>query len=321
MSAGGRVLKKGDIITIDGSTGEVLAGAVAMRQPELSGDFARLMEWADAARRLKVRANAETPADARAARSFGAEGIGLCRTEHMFFERGPHRRGARDDPRRRRGRPAGGARQAPADAARGFRRTVRDHDGPAGDDPPARPAAARIPAEDRRGDRRRRRSDGHRRRSELRERTQALHEFNPMLGHRGCRLAISYPEIAEMQARAIFEAAIEVADKTGEAIVPEIMVPLVAMRAELDLVKAHDRQGRRGGRRTGARQAAAIHGRHDDRVAARGARWRQDRRDRRVLLLRHQRPDADDLRHLARRRGDVPRRLHGAGHPARTIRS
>src|SRR5690606_19079837 len=88
LSAGALVLKKGDVITIDGSVGEILAGSIAMRQPELSGDFNRLMEWADAARRMAVRANAETPADARSARSFGAEGIGLCRTEHMFFNEG-----------------------------------------------------------------------------------------------------------------------------------------------------------------------------------------------------------------------------------------
>ena len=125
-----------------------------MRQPELSGDFARLMEWADAARRMEVRANAETPADARAARTFGAEGIGLCRTEHMFFDEdrivamremilADSEDGRRD-----------GARQAPADAARRLRRALRDHARPAGDDPPARSAAARVPAEERGGDRR-----------------------------------------------------------------------------------------------------------------------------------------------------------------------
>ena len=176
------------------------------------------MEWADAVRRMKVRTNADTPADARMARQFGAEGIGLCRTEHMFFDadrivavremiladdgRGPPRR----------------ACQAAADAARGFRRAVRDHGRPAGDDPPARSAAARIPAA-----RRRRRSPksprpmgavaGQAQRSVPTE----LHEFNPMLGHRGCRLAIAYPEIAEMQARAIFEAAVEAAQQDRRA--------------------------------------------------------------------------------------------------------
>ena len=125
-----------------------------MLQPELSGDFATLMDWADEIRRMKVRTNAETPRDAAQAREFGAEGIGLCRTEHMFFDERPHRRRARDDPGRRRERPPRGAGQAPADAALGFRRAVRDHGRAAGDHPPARPAAARIPAAYRRGDRR-----------------------------------------------------------------------------------------------------------------------------------------------------------------------
>ncbi len=236
MSAGGRVLKKGETITIDGSTGEVLAGSVAMREPELSGDFARLMEWADAARRLKVRANAETPADARAARSFGAEGIGLCRTEHMFF----------DDDRilamremiladTADGRRAALAKLLPMQRSdfvelfeimKGLPVTIRLLDPPLHEFLPKSEeeigevaAAMSVDA------------------GKLRERTLALHEFNPMLGHRGCRLAVSYPEIAEMQARAIFEAAIDVSARTGAEIVPEIMVPLVAMRAELDLVK------------------------------------------------------------------------------------
>ncbi len=142
MSAGGMSLKKGDILTIDGGSGEVMAGAAPMVKPEMTGDFATLMTWADSVRRMKVRANAETAADARAARSFGAEGIGLCRTEHMFFD-GERIVAVRqmilaDDeagtPRR--------ARQASPDAAQGLRRTVRDHERPAGHDPPARPAAA-----------------------------------------------------------------------------------------------------------------------------------------------------------------------------------
>jgi pyruvate,orthophosphate dikinase len=236
MSAGGRTFRKGDTITIDGSSGEVLAGAVAMRQPELSGDFARLMEWADTVRRLKVRANAETPADARAARSFGAEGIGLCRTEHMFFEEGRiaavREMILADSPE---GRRAALARLLPMQRAdflelfeimRGLPVTIRLLDPPLHEFLPKTDAemmeVARATGIDP---------------AKLRERTMALHEFNPMLGHRGCRLAISYPEIAEMQARAIFEAAIEAGAKTGETVEPEIMVPLVAMRAELDLVK------------------------------------------------------------------------------------
>jgi pyruvate,orthophosphate dikinase len=237
MTAGGRVLKKGDIVTIDGSTGQVLAGATEMQQPELSGDFARLMEWADAARRMKVRANAETPADARAARSFGAEGIGLCRTEHMFFDEdrivAVREMILADSVADRR---AALSKLLPMqrndfvelfEIMRGLPVTIRLLDPPLHEflpkteDEIAEVAAAMKvdPAR-------------------LRERTLALHEFNPMLGHRGCRLAISYPEIAEMQARAIFEAAHEVTTKTGDSIVPEIMVPLVALKGELDRVKA-----------------------------------------------------------------------------------
>jgi len=236
LTAGDRVFKKGDVITVDGTTGQVLAGATEMLQPELSGDFASLMEWADTARRMAVRANAETPADARAARSFGAEGIGLCRTEHMFFEEDRivavrEMILASDEA----GRRAALEKLLPMQRAdfaelfkimKGLPVTVRLLDPPLHEFLPKNEeeigdiaAAMGVDAE------------------RLRERTSALHEFNPMLGHRGCRLAISYPEIAEMQARAIFEAAIEAAAETGEPVAPEIMVPLVATRAELDLVK------------------------------------------------------------------------------------
>jgi len=224
------------VITIDGTTGQVLAGAAEMQQPELSGDFASLMEWADAARRMRVRANAETPADARAACSFGAEGIGLCRTEHMFFDEDRilavrQMILASDE----KGRRAALEKLLPMQRAdfaelfkimKGMPVTIRLLDPPLHEFLPkteeeiGEVAAAMEVDVDR-----------------LRERAHALHEFNPMLGHRGCRLAISYPEIAEMQARAIFEAAIDAAAETGEPVVPEIMVPLVATRAELDLVK------------------------------------------------------------------------------------
>ncbi len=236
MTAGNRVVRKGETITIDGSTGEVLAGAVAMREPELSGDFARVMEWADAARRLKVRANAETPADARAARSFGAEGIGLCRTEHMFFDEDrilAVREMILADTTD--GRRAALAKLLPMQRAdfvelfeimKGLPVTIRLLDPPLHEflpktDEEIAEVAVAMGVDPRR----------------LRERTLELHEFNPMLGHRGCRLAVSYPEIAEMQARAIFEAAIDVSERTGAAIAPEIMVPLVAIAAELELVK------------------------------------------------------------------------------------
>ena len=147
-------LKQGDIITVDGSTGQVLAGRVPMIEPELSGEFATLMGWADKVRKLGVRANADTPADARTALKFGAEGIGLCRTEHMFFDEDRILRRARDDPRRRGEGAPRGARENSADAAQRLRRTVRDHEGAAGHDPSARSAAARIPAAWRGGDRR-----------------------------------------------------------------------------------------------------------------------------------------------------------------------
>lgn len=237
MLAAGQTFKKGDVITVDGGNGQVLKGKVAMLQPELSGDFGKLMEWADKTRRMKVRANAETPADARTARSFGAEGIGLCRTEHMFFE------GERIIAMREMiladkedGRRAALAKLLPMQSSdfvelfeimKGLPVTIRLLDPPLHeflprtDEEVAEVASAMGVDADR-----------------LRERADSLHEFNPMLGHRGCRLAISYPEIAEMQARAIFEAAVEAGKKTGEHVVPEIMVPLVGLKAELDFVKA-----------------------------------------------------------------------------------
>lgn len=233
----GATFKKGDIITIDGGNGQVLKGSVPMLQPELSGDFAAIMEWADGARRMKVRTNAETPADARMARSFGAEGIGLCRTEHMFFD------GARIVAMREmiladteKDRRAALAKLLPMQRSdflelfeimAGLPVTIRLLDPPLHEFLPkteeevAEVAAAMNVSADK-----------------LRQRTEALHEFNPMLGHRGCRLAVSYPEIAEMQARAIFEAAVEAGRKAGALVVPEIMVPLVGIVKELDYVKA-----------------------------------------------------------------------------------
>jgi len=237
VSAGGKTLKEGDVITIDGGNGQVLKGMVPMLQPELSGDFASIMEWADATRRMKVRTNAETPADARMARSFGAEGIGLCRTEHMFFD------GERIVAMREmiladteEGRRAALAKLLPMQRSdfvelfeimAGLPVTIRLLDPPLHeflpktDEEIAEVAEAMGVSSDK-----------------LRHRTDELHEFNPMLGNRGCRLAVSYPEIAEMQARAIFEAAVEAAQKTGKPVVPEVMVPLVGMVRELDFVKA-----------------------------------------------------------------------------------
>ncbi|ABX61589.1 pyruvate, phosphate dikinase [Brucella suis 63/252] len=237
MLAAGQTFRKGDVITIDGASGQVLKGSVAMLQPELSGDFGKLMEWADRARRMKVRANAETPADARTARSFGAEGIGLCRTEHMFFD------GSRIVAMREmilsdteEGRRLALAKLLPMQRSdfaelfeimKGLPVTIRLLDPPLHEfllhtDEEVDEVARSMGVDA----------------AKLRDRADALHEFNPMLGHRGCRLAVSYPEIAEMQARAIFEAAVEAGKKTGEPVVPEVMVPLVGLKAELDFVKA-----------------------------------------------------------------------------------
>ncbi len=236
MTAGAVTLKRGDVITIDGTTGEVLLGKVAMLQPELSGDFASLMEWADAARRMKIRTNADTPVDARTAREFGAEGIGLCRTEHMFFEEGrivAVREMILADSEA--GRRAALAKILPMqrkdfaelfEIMAGLPVTIRLLDPPLHEflpheDEELAEVAGSVGADI----------------DKLRRRVQELHEFNPMLGHRGCRLGITYPEMYEMQARAIFEAAVEAGRKTGSPVTPEVMIPLIATRAELDTLK------------------------------------------------------------------------------------
>jgi len=236
MTAAGRMLKKGETITIDGSSGQVLAGKVTMREPELAGEFATLMRWADAPRRLKVRANADTPADARAAVKFGAEGIGLCRTEHMFFDE--NRIGAMremilaQDEKARRAALAKLLPMQRADFVELFKImgrlpvTIRLLDPPLHEFLPHSEEEIAEVAKAMGADPKK-----------LADRARELNEFNPMLGFRGCRLAIAYPEIAEMQARAIFEAAVEAGRALGVAIAPEIMVPLIASKAELDLVK------------------------------------------------------------------------------------
>ena len=236
FSAAGRTIKRGDIITIDGATGEVIFGRVPTIQPDLSGEFATVMKWADKVRRLHVRTNAETPADAEVARKFGAEGIGLCRTEHMFFDEGrivavremilasdvSGRRKALDKilPMQR------DDFVALFRIMRGLPVTIRLLDPPLHEFLPKTEEevaevaqAAGIDA------------------ASLRRRAADLHEVNPMLGHRGCRLGVSYPEIYEMQARAIFEASLAVATETGETVTPEIMIPLVGLKKELSLLK------------------------------------------------------------------------------------
>jgi pyruvate,orthophosphate dikinase len=237
MTSGSVTLKKGDILTIDGSSGQVLAGKIAMIQPALAGEFATLMKWADGARKLKVRANADTPADARAAVKFGAEGIGLCRTEHMFFDE-DRIRAVREmilagDEKARRAALAKLLPMQRADFVELFKImgalpvTIRLLDPPLHEFLPHTEEEIAAVADAMGADPKK-----------LADRARELHEFNPMLGFRGCRLAIAYPEIAEMQARAIFEAAVEASRATGKSVVPEIMVPLIATKAELDLVKA-----------------------------------------------------------------------------------
>jgi pyruvate,orthophosphate dikinase len=236
MTAGGVTMKKGDTLTIDGSTGQVLVGRVPMREPELAGEFNTLMVWADAARTLKVRANADTPADARAAIKFGAEGIGLCRTEHMFFEedriRAVREMILAEDEKARRAALAKLLPMQRADFLELFKImgalpvTIRLLDPPLHEFLPHTEAEIAEVAHAMGADPKK-----------LADRARELHEFNPMLGFRGCRLAIAYPEIAEMQARAIFEAAVEAGRATGKPVAPEIMVPLIASKAELDIVK------------------------------------------------------------------------------------
>jgi len=237
MSIGARTFKTGDVITIDGSLGQVLAGRMPMIEPELSGEFGTLMGWADSVRKLGVRVNGDTPDDARTAIKFGAEGIGLCRTEHMFFEETRIRTVremilAEDEQARR----AALSKLLPMQRAdfvelfeimKGLPVTIRLLDPPLHEFLPHTQAEIEEVARAMNTDPRR-----------LADRARDLAEFNPMLGFRGCRLAIAYPEIAEMQSRAIFEAAVEAGKRTGKAVGLEVMVPLIATKAEFDLVKA-----------------------------------------------------------------------------------
>ncbi|MDB5627305.1 MAG: pyruvate, phosphate dikinase [Tardiphaga sp.] len=237
MTIGGRAFKTGDIITIDGSLGQVLAGRMPMIEPELSGEFNTLMGWADKVRKLGVRVNGDTPDDARTAIKFGAEGIGLCRTEHMFFEETRIRTVremilAEDEQARR----AALSKLLPMQRAdfvelfeimKGLPVTIRLLDPPLHEFLPHTQGEIEEVARAMNTDPRR-----------LADRARDLAEFNPMLGFRGCRLAIAYPEIAEMQARAIFEAAVEAQKRTGEAVGLEVMVPLIATKMEFDLIKA-----------------------------------------------------------------------------------
>jgi len=237
LRIGSSELSEGDEITLDGANGQVMLGIVPTVEPELAGDFGTLMEWADECRRMRVRTNAETPADCKMARQFGAEGIGLCRTEHMFFDAGrisavrqmilaesdEGRRKALDQllPEQR------SDFTAIFEVMAGLPCTIRLLDPPLheflphGDAEFAELSDATGLGVD-----------------HLKRRAGELHEFNPMLGHRGCRLGITFPEIYEMQARAIFEAACAVQRASGEAPCPEIMIPLVATAKELEILRS-----------------------------------------------------------------------------------
>ena len=235
FKVGDLIVKENDYLTLNGTTGEVILGEVPLVQPQLTGSFKQLLEWADQTRRLGVRANADTPQDARVAREFGAEGIGLCRTEHMFFgeERLPVVREmilAKDVVARK----AALAKLLPFqkqdfigifEVMKGLPVTVRLLDPPLHEFLPNTPEDQERVSKQLGIDLR-----------ELRETVNSLHEFNPMLGHRGCRLGITYPEINEMQAQAIFEAACELT-RDGLKIIPEVMIPLVGHPQEFHLAK------------------------------------------------------------------------------------
>ena len=230
-------VKEGDIITIDGSTGEVMLGEVKTINPDISGDFSEIMKWADETRTLKIRANAETPLDSRTAREFGAEGIGLCRTEHMFFDeerilyvRQMILSKTKEDRLKALDKILPFQKKDFLEIftiMKGFPVTVRLLDPPLHEFLPKTDKEIDIVAKSLKIHS-----------SEIKNRINYLHEENPMLGHRGCRLAISFPEIYEMQCRAIFEALFELQKKKIESIIPEIMIPLVATQKEIEILRA-----------------------------------------------------------------------------------
>ncbi len=306
----GRIFREGDVITVDGTNGEVLAGTAEMLEPALDEWFRTLLHWADNVRDIGVRANADTPDDARTARMFEAEGIGLCRTEHMFFDEDrltvmremifadtvKDRKVALDRllPMQR------ADFIALFDIMAGLPVCIRLFDPPLHEFLPQDREGLRELAE-----------ALDRPLSEVTRRVEALSEFNPMLGMRGVRIGITVPEIYEMQARAIFEATVE-ASKRGAAVVPEMMIPLVSAKREVELVKtrvdavaAAVRTEYRGGFRLPARR----HGRNPARRPPR----RRDRPARGLPVVRDKRPHPDDLRSVARRCRSLHGRLCAAG--------
>ncbi len=231
-----REIKEGDLITIDGSTGRIILGEVKTVKPEISGEFSKLMNWADNYRKLKIRTNSETPLDSKTARDFGAEGIGLCRTEHMFFDeerilsvREMILSKTKDDRLLALSKLLPHQKKDFIDIFKimnGLPVTVRLLDPPLHEFLPRTDkeigevaSSLNIPIK------------------ELKVRINELHEQNPMLGHRGCRLGISFPEIYEMQCRAIFEALVQCKKQKVKSIIPEIMIPLVSTEAEIKIMK------------------------------------------------------------------------------------
>ena len=229
-------VKEGEYISLDGSTGNIYLGDIPTQEASIGGNFARMMDWADKYRRLRVRTNADTPADTRNAVKLGAEGIGLCRTEHMFFEpdRIPKiRKMILSDSQEEREKALNelipyqkGDFKAMYEALEGRPMTVRYLDPPLHEFVPTTEEDIAQMAQEMGITE-----------AEVRAKCDELHEFNPMMGHRGCRLAVTYPEIARMQTRAVIEAAIEVKAEKGWDIVPEIMIPLVGDKKELKFVK------------------------------------------------------------------------------------
>ncbi len=304
FTAGGTTIKEGEPFTIDGSTGNVIAGQVAMLDAEISGELEELLRWADSFRRLQVWANGDYPHDAVRARDFGAQGIGLCRTEHMFMqqERLPIVQKmilAADEKERRREL----AKLLPMQredfrgilaAMHGLPVIIRLIDPPLHE---FLPSLEELLVEVTRAQALGKPEKSYRDKVKLLAAVRNLHEQNPMLGLRGCRLGLLFPEIIEMQARAIIEAAVAL-KKERVDVRPEIMVPLVGTLEELRRNSRGDRPRRPGGLH-GDQDEGGVSRRHDDRGAASGVDRRADREVGRLLLLRHQRPDADDLRCLS----------------------
>jgi pyruvate,orthophosphate dikinase len=229
-------IKEGEVITIDGSTGRIISGSVATVKPEISGDFSKLMSWADSFRKLNIRTNSETPKDTKTAKDFGAEGIGLCRTEHMFFDeerilsvREMILSKTKEDRAKALDKLLPHQKKDFVEIFKimgGLPVTVRLLDPPLHEFLPRTEKEINEVA-----------NVVGLSFKEVESRIDELHEQNPMLGHRGCRLGISFPEIYEMQCRAIFEALVELKKKKIKSAFPEIMIPLVSTEAEIKIMK------------------------------------------------------------------------------------